>query len=54
MDPQVKRGTLIGLGMGSNPAIHESETADEQVLGLLELTGESPYIGYVLIVSMLL
>ncbi len=54
MDPQVRRGALIGLGMGANPAIHESETADEQVLGLLELTGESPYIGFVLIASMLL
>ena len=54
MDPQVRRGTLIGLGMGFNPAIHASETADEQVLGLLELTGESTYIGFVLIVSMLL
>ena len=54
MDPQVRRGALIGLGMGANPAIHESETADEQILGLLELTGESPYIGFVLIASMLL
>ena len=54
MDPQVRRGALIGLGMGSNPAIHESQTADEQILGLLELTGESPYIGFVLISSMLL
>ena len=54
IDPQVSRGALIGLGMGSNTLIHNSETADEQILGLLELTSESTYIGYVLIVSTLL
>lgn len=54
MDPQVRRGALIGLGMGSNSAIHENEVADEQILGLLELTSESPYIGFVLLTSMLL
>ena len=35
MDPQVRRGALIGLGMGSNTSIHNSDTADEQILGLL-------------------
>ena len=53
-DPQVRKGMLIGLGMGFNPKIHESETADEQVLGLLEITGEAAYVGFILIISTLL
>lgn len=53
MDHNVRQGALIGLGMGLSSTIHESKTADEQISGLLELTGESRYIGTVLIVSML-
>ena len=47
-DPQVRKGSLIGLGLASNPTIHESETADEHILGLLELNGESLHLGYIL------
>lgn len=53
-DPQIKKGILLGLGMGFNPKIHQSEIADEQVLGLLELTGESKHIGFILIISSLM
>jgi HEAT repeat protein len=53
-DPQVRKGMFIGLGMGFNPSIHESQTADEQILGLLELTGEATYIGFILTAATLL
>lgn len=52
-DPQVKKGVLIGMGMGMNSAIHDSDTADELILGLLELSGESTSVGYILAINTL-
>lgn len=48
-DPQVRKGTMVGMGMAANPKIVESDTADEYLLGLLELLGQSPEIGFILL-----
>ncbi|MHA2365264.1 MAG: hypothetical protein ACXAC7_15000 [Candidatus Hodarchaeales archaeon] len=47
-DPLVRKGALIGMAMANNPKIMDMESADEKLLGLLELTGQNPELGFVL------